>query len=209
MSISRTQELFYRICKGLALCILPWLYPMEVHGKENIPEGPFIFCSNHVSILDCIFMGVMVMPRKASFMAKNELFANRLTNWIMSSYGAFPVNRGTADLSAMKVALQSLKEERPLVIFPEGTRNRNWQGSFLPFNKGTGFIALMSKKPVVPVFFANVHGFKPFRKVQVWIGEPVDFTKLPKGPANSEKTAAATDLIYEEMTALMKNAMIL
>lgn len=201
------QRIFYYICVGAAHILIPVLHPLKIHGGGTLPEGPFIFCANHVSVWDCIFMAYMVLPRRTSFMAKIELFQNRALNWIIRTLGAFPVKRGSADMSAFKNALQALKEGRILIIYPEGTRNRNWQGTLQPFNKGTGFLALMSKVPIIPMFFSDVHGFKPFHKVDIWVGEPVDLGQMAQGGANSEKIALVTQKIYDDMTKLSRNAL--
>ncbi|MDD3242661.1 MAG: lysophospholipid acyltransferase family protein [Eubacteriales bacterium] len=208
MSMTKAQNAFYHFCAGLARVVLPVLHPPKVEGNSKLPEGPFVFCANHVCVWDCIIMAYLALPRRAGFMAKAELFEKQPLRWIVQSFQAFPVKRGTADMSAVKNALACLKEGRIFIIFPEGTRNRDWQGELLPFNKGTGFIALMSKVPVVPVFFADVHGFKLFRKVRMLVGDPIDFADLHSGPLNAEKTAAATERIRQEMIKLTKNAQV-
>ncbi|MDD4797279.1 MAG: lysophospholipid acyltransferase family protein [Eubacteriales bacterium] len=206
MEKTLVQRIFYRICVLVAHVIIPLLHPLKIYGAEPLPDEPFIFCANHVSVWDCIFMAYMVLPRRTAFMAKAELFDNKMLKWIITTLGAFPVKRGTADTAAIKNALQALKGGSILIIYPEGTRNRNWQGTLQPFNKGTGFLALMSKAPVIPMFFSDVHGFKPFRKVHIHMGRPVNFGDSAQGAANSEKTALITQKIYDDMTKLLTNA---
>ncbi|MCH3915108.1 MAG: 1-acyl-sn-glycerol-3-phosphate acyltransferase [Acidaminococcaceae bacterium] len=51
-------------------------------------------------------------------------FSSRFFGQLCASLGAFPVKRGEVDLNAMKRALQILKNQEVLGIFPEGTRSK-------------------------------------------------------------------------------------
>src|SRR3954454_21238464 len=69
-------------------------------GREHIPDGPVIFAANHRSFLDPFIIGT-IARRPMYYVAKKELFANRLQAWFLSSLGAFPVDRGAADGTAI------------------------------------------------------------------------------------------------------------
>lgn len=63
-------------------------------GREHIPqEGPVILAANHRSFLDPFVIGTC-LRRPVYYVAKQELFRQRLTGWILGSLGAFPVARG-------------------------------------------------------------------------------------------------------------------
>src|SRR5258708_4586034 len=73
-------------------------------GREHIPsDGPVIFASNHRSFLDPFVIGAIVR-RPIYYVAKRELFRNRLQAWFLNSLGAFPVDRGRADADTISTA---------------------------------------------------------------------------------------------------------
>lgn len=147
------------------------IFRIEISGRENIPkEGRGIICSNHISNLDPIMVAIAV-PRPISFMAKKELFENKLLGKLIFSLRAFPVDRQGSDLSAIRNSLKVLKEENILGIFPEGTRVENMD---LESTKaGIGLIAIKGKSPVVPIYIDSKYTL--FSKVKIIIGEPMSF----------------------------------
>ena len=105
---------FYRLCG------------MKVTGQENLPEkGPFIILSNHRSMGDPFVLGVLYEQGELQFMAKEELFRNPVVRWYITRMHGFPVKRGQGDLSAMRTAMQVLRDGNALGIFPEGTRHKD------------------------------------------------------------------------------------
>src|SRR3954452_18300408 len=73
-------------------------------GREHIPaDGPVIFAANHRSFLDPFVIGTM-MRRPIYYVAKKELFRNRVQGWLLNALGAFPVDRGKADQDMIDTA---------------------------------------------------------------------------------------------------------
>src|SRR3954454_23879276 len=63
------------------------LYRTWAYGAENIPaSGGFILAPNHFSNMDHFFAGVF-MRRKIQFMAKSQLYSNRVITWIFRTGG--------------------------------------------------------------------------------------------------------------------------
>lgn len=162
---------FYNFAKGLLSFTLRIVYRIEVKGIENVPKDKkAIICSNHISMLDPIIVGI-VCPRKIFFMAKKELFKNNILKFILNKLGTFPVNRGEADLKAIKNALKILKNENILGIFPEGSRMK--VESIENAKPGIAMISIKGKSPIVPVYIES--NYKFFNKVKVTIGKPIEF----------------------------------
>ena len=112
--------MYYFIGKHFFRFIYHVLFFVEIIGEENIPtEGRVMICSNHISNLDPPLVG-STMRRRVNFMAKEELFRNRIAAFILRKVGAFPVKRGAADTSAIRTGIKILEEENVLVVFPEG-----------------------------------------------------------------------------------------
>ena len=100
-----------------------FLYRVKVVGKENIPkECGAIICPNHVHQLDSAVI-ISTAKRKINVLAKEELFKSKIGNWFAKVFGIYPLKRGAADVTAIKLSLKLLKNDELLMIFPEGTRN--------------------------------------------------------------------------------------
>lgn len=139
------------------LCKL--LLKIEVSGRENIPKkGGFILASNHCSHLDPVILGI-VCRRKLNFMAKEELFRNPFFAWFMYRFGAFPVKRRRADISALKEAMKRVNSGNALVIFPQGSRDYDLEAS--EPQAGVGFLASKIDVPVIPVFIRGTEKALP------------------------------------------------
>lgn len=160
---------FYKFAKGLLKGIFKIIYRVEVQGIEKIPdEGKAILCANHKSNLDPIVLGI-ICPRPIFFMAKKELFQNKLISKILYSLNAFPVDRQGSDISAIRKSLEILKNDQILGIFPEGTRVSSVDiNSAKP---GISMIAIKSKSPIIPVYIDS--SYKPFQKVKIKIGDMI------------------------------------
>ena len=164
---------FFLLAFGLFLRV-------HISGKENIPEdGPLIVASNHVTALDMVFLEYKI-KRRILWMAKAELFKNKFVGWILRKLGAFPVHRGTVDVSAAKTVLDLLEEGKTVGIFPQGTRSKD-QENPLKARYGVARFAAESGVPVLPV---SIFGdFRIFGHVYVHYGKPVLIEKKPDGTA--------------------------
>ncbi len=149
-------------------------YPHKVSGLENVPtEGGFILCANHFSNHDPLYVSAC-LPRKlhVRYLAKKELFAHQPLKAFVTWLGAIPVDRGNADLSAMRAALNVVKEGGALGIFPQGTRSPD--NSPTPMLNGASLIALRGGVPVIPVYVDGP--YRLFRRTAVRFGSPIDLS---------------------------------
>jgi len=157
------------------------LFWLNRTGREHIPaEGGVLLAPNHRSFLDPWVVGVC-LRRPAFFVAKSELFHNRLIGWFLNSLGAFPIKRGESDAEAMETARTLLERGNALMIFPEGTRHR--RGPLGAPKRGVGRLALQTAVPVIPI---AVHGTERARrrfvirpcKIRVRAGSPLTFPRV-------------------------------
>ena len=172
---------FYRTVRVLSWLSLAAIYRLSVDGAEYLPRvGPAIIASNHKSELDPFFVG-HAFPRPVRYFAKSELFENRALRWAVTELGAIPVRRGLSDRAALEAALESLARGDALIIYPEGTRQRDDAvHEFLP---GVGMLALRSGAPVVPVALKGSNlvvcdGRPGLPVVRIRVGPPVDLAGL-------------------------------
>jgi glycerol-3-phosphate dehydrogenase (NAD(P)+) len=145
--------------------ILLW-FRVSRAGREHIPRhGGVILAANHRSFLDPFIVGIC-LRRPVYFVAKRELFDNRLIGWFLNCLGAFPVRRGESDEEAVATAMAVLARGDAVVIFPEGTRIR--EGGLGKPKRGVGRMALEAGVPIVPI---AVHGTERARRG--WVVRPV------------------------------------
>ncbi|NCB29518.1 MAG: 1-acyl-sn-glycerol-3-phosphate acyltransferase [Clostridia bacterium] len=172
-----------------------WLhlrFKLHIYGRENIPEGGCVVCPNHTALTDPPLAAAAISHRiNLAVMAKKELFTGnqffaRLITWL----GAFPVSRDTADITAIKTALQAVKDGRKLIIFPQGTRGAG-EGAA---KEGAAMLAARTKAPIVPMYITEDK--KRFGRVDIIIGKPF----LP--PAGSRDYAAIAEDILHHIYAL-------
>ena len=161
--------LFYKAVKGIARVLFSLVYRIEIEGKEHLPErGKAIVSPNHFSMMDPIIIGAF-LPRKVNFMAKEELFSNKLFALILNKLGVFPVKRGGADIGAIRTALRIFNNGDIFCIFPEGTRSKT--GEILKAKPGAAMIAIRARSPIIPI--AIIGDYKLFSKVKIIIDKPI------------------------------------
>lgn len=169
---SPVKIFFYSFLRALGWLIYHISYNLKYVGKENIPhQGSYIFASNHRSYADPVIIAIPVkIP--FCFMAKEELFKNKIFAFIIKSLGAFPVVRGKGDMSVIDESIKRLNRGNNLVIFPEGTRSKD--GKVGKGKTGVALIASKAEVPVVPVgicFKGNKLKFR--KKIIVAFGKPI------------------------------------
>src|SRR5437899_5866903 len=99
-----TNPLVYWLVRGVLQPFFHIYFRLSRIGREHIPaEGPVIIASNHRSFLDPFVIATMA-KRPMYYVAKKELFANRLQAWFLNSLGAFPVDRGNGDKDMLETA---------------------------------------------------------------------------------------------------------
>ena len=164
----------FKIVKTLIRFVLFFVFRIKVYGKENMPkEGGLIVAINHRSMWDVPVAGSCI-PRRLGFMAKAELFKNKVFGYIISNLGAFPVQRGKGDIGAIKMALSRLRSGDIVAMFPEGKRVKESESASA--KQGAVMLATRAEVPVVPV---RIKGkYRWMSKIEVIIGEPVYYEKF-------------------------------
>lgn len=168
------------------------VYRLKVIGKENIPkEGPVIYCGNHRSYLDPPLI-VVTAGRHVKFMAKEELTKNKFLKFLGYVFDAIYVKRDNKEIAALKTTLKALKNKESIAMFPEGTRNGLEKGESV--KEGVAFFVLQTGAKVQPV--GIVGGEKPFKRVYVNYGKPLDYSdRVTKKPSKEELEQVSKEIM--------------
>ena len=124
----------YQVGRAIVPPIFQIGNPLIINGAEKMPpKGRVVICCNHLTMKDPIFVST-VHKRQINYMAKAELFENKMLAGLFRSLGAFPVHRGQGDADAMASARKLLTKPTRL-FFPCALqhrtarfllRSRNW-----------------------------------------------------------------------------------
>lgn len=192
----------YAVAKFIAPAVIGLPFGCRIiKGKNNIPEsGRFAVCSNHISLLDPIFLAIG-QKRQLYFMAKQELFENPILRWLVTSLGAFPIKRGSADTKSVNRALEVLETDHLLGIFPEGTRSKD--GELLKAKAGAAMIAYKENAPIVPAAIYAKNGKVGFlKRVYVAYGEPITLEELGMTDGGTKGLREASKNIMDKIAEL-------
>ncbi len=181
---------FYKFALAVVKGFYRVAFRIKIEGIENIPKDrAFVVCANHKSLFDAPLMGVC-MPIKIKFMAKEELFKNKIFGALMREMGAFPVKRGKSDIGALKTAMKILADGEILGIFPEGARSP--KGYMHRGKSGAALIAIKSRVDILPVGICG--RYRPFSKLTVRIGKPIELEEYYDTKTDSEILQGITDM---------------
>lgn len=142
---------------------------IEFSGRENIPVGPCVFVSNHLSNWDPPLVSYVV-DRPVSYLAKKELFSDKFFKNLVLMYGAISVDREKPEKSTFKAVKDMLAHGWSLGMFIEGTRSKT-PGILGQPQMGPAYFAKSNKLPLVPV---GITGSNIKRgKIIAKIGRPI------------------------------------
>ena len=119
------MSVFGRLQKSFVGGMFRKLFRVKIINPENEPVSndipAYIACINHSSNWDPILIGAC-MHRPLRYMAKIELFKVPVLKWIVKLFGAYPVNRDSADVSSIRTTLKILGNGEVVGMYPQGHR---------------------------------------------------------------------------------------
>ena len=180
------------------------LFPTKIIGKENIPKGACILSSNHTSNLDAVIFAVKTWEKKY-YLAKKELFKNKLFGFFLKKLGAVKIDRQSNDVLAIKNCLKLLKNNKKLFIFPEGTRVHNENMELGEIKQGVTMFAIKAKVPIVPIFILRQP--KLFRRNKIFIGKPFTLEEFYDRRLDSEELGKAGEIVLAKMEEIRQQSL--
>ena len=179
----------------------------KVSGLENLPAtGGAVVAINHTSYFDFTFAGLPAYKqgrgRKVRFMAKKEVFDDKITGPIMRSLRHIPVDRA-AGAESFHLACEALKSGELVGVYPEATISRSFE--IKDFKSGAARMALAADVPIVPHIVWGAQRiwtkghprrmWRPKVPISVAVGEPIE----PTLSAND-----LTSLLHSRMQHLLQ-----
>ena len=168
---------FYWIVAPIVAYLTVFWTRMRRYGMENIPKtGGAVLVCNHFTLWDMITIAALTR-RYICFVAKKELAGNWFVGFVLREVNAVSVDRGKADVAAIRGMLSNLKNGNLMLMFPEGTRNRDRENvPLLPLQEGAAMMALRANVPVIPMWIAG--RYNPITGIRVCVGKPVDLDEF-------------------------------
>jgi len=190
---------FYKICRFFARPIIGLLFPTTIIHKENFPEGKAVITCNHYSTGDSLVIGAKLLKNSINCVAKKEAFKNKLAGWLFTKFGAISVDRDAPGLQTHKQIINVLNNNDILLIFPEGTRNKEGTPQMAPLKNGAALYAVKGKAQITPMLYHHKH--KLFTRNYLIVGKPISLEQFYDKP-NSDIKEEVTALLTEKMNEL-------
>lgn len=165
--------MFYKILKIILIPLLKVFFRIKVSGKENEPECNYITCANHSTFIDPLFLAY-ALKQQQRFVARSTLIRFKFYRWLFRKVRVITINRGNADITAIRTITASINEGDCVGIFPQGTRMKGVVPQPNQAQAGIGLMATMTNVPVLPVSIVTKRlcpGI--FRKTKIVIGKAI------------------------------------
>ena len=181
----KSLRVLFPIIKGIATAIF-WFFaaPIFTKNRRSIPQsGSLLIISNHISNTDPIVVQY-ASSRLVHFLARKELFSMGLLGKFVTWWRGIPIKQSSADKGAIKKAIEMLKSDAVVGIFPEGQLSPD--GRLIELFEGTALIIRLAECPCICVGLKGSNKLMPhpsviprwsFRKIEARWGEPRTFTK--------------------------------
>ncbi len=188
---------------AFAILYLPviLLFPTKVIHKKRLKKGKVLVTSNHYSNCDAL-VEIAAFKRWFRFVGKKELFDTKFKKFFMKRLKVISVDRESMSPSSFKEIVGTLKDEKAVFIYPEGTRNKADDDNLQDVKKGIITFASKAESQIVPMIIYRKP--KVFRKNYIIVGEPIEI----KGENPKRLTKEEVDENLERYVESMNNLRI-
>ena len=196
----------YRFLRTVLYYPICFVCHLRFRGRENEPtveEGAYLVIAPHRTWADPIYLCAALRHWQPHFMAKQELFRIPLLRGLIRAFGAYPVNRGGADVVAVRHTIAMLKEGSAVGLFPQGHRYNKVDPRKTPVKTGAAMIALKAGVPILPVYIhVKDNRHFPFCKKTVIVGKPITVEEMNYDPAAPGEYRRVTEYVFERLCEL-------
>jgi len=168
---------------------------LKIINKQQIKNAHgCIIAANHISWFDPPFIG-SVLPFSINYLAKAELFRNKIFGNLLKKLNAIPIKRGTIDRKAIEIVKEKLQSGNSVLIFPEGTRKSSKAKS------GIGKIALETGKDILPIYIENSDKFWSCligkKGLKIIFGEKIKAAEFSQWEKNKDNYRKLAEMIWK------------
>lgn len=178
---------------------------VKVNGTEKLPDKPFVYVSNHLSIFDPMIAMLYLRKYRLAFVSKKENIQIIAAGKFMLASGCTSLDRNNnrAAAKAIITAVENVTSGRnSMGIYPEGKSNLHPENvKLLPFHHGSFKIATKAKAPIVVAVIGNTR--KVFRQLFTHID--LDIVRVVEYDEYKDlSTGELSSLIYDIMLKNIK-----
>ena len=173
MKIGYNKNFYYNFHKFVHW-YMNTFYNINIIGKNNIPTNSnYILAGNHLNILDSWLL-LAADDNYLRFLVDRKLYRYKHWEWFFKTLGTIGTDPDKIDMKALKELMNLLKEGENLVIFPEGhTHSKDID---LEYKPGIARMSRITNVAVVP--FGIYGSYKPFSKIDLQFGEPINYKQI-------------------------------
>lgn len=158
----------YNIIKNTIKLYLNTFLDFKIWGKDNIPYGPKIFCSNHFSSTDPFYM-ITIMDEPIH-MIIGPAFSVPIFKQILKMGKQINALSENKD-KVIPTAVEYLRKNESIYIFPEGDLND--QKKLKTFYSGMARIFLTHPVPIIPIGIVSPTRYVKEKETNIKVGETV------------------------------------
>jgi 1-acyl-sn-glycerol-3-phosphate acyltransferase len=181
--LSRSERLIYAAhfapTRLARICLFLFGIRLEIRGREHIdPKGPYIFTSNHRSLLDAVVAGASI-PNYVKFLGKKEMLKWPVLGYLLDKFYV-PVERNNKEdrTQSMRLVEEKLKSGASFFICPEGTCNRTDE-FFTHFYNGAFRMSADTGIPLMPLTFIGSGDRWPRSEPRIYPGRLIVYYHVP------------------------------
>lgn len=201
-TVTERNSAMYGFLRVVAKLVFHTVLPVRMHGRELLDrmDPPYILIANHQHALDPVVMALAVRRHQCVFLGKKELGKGPLARKLLAQLHCILVDRHNMDMEAMRACMKAIKIQKPLVIFPEGTRHH--EGQMEHIENGTSLIALRCKAPIIPMYLDRK--LRPFRVTHLYIGQPIATQDLLEEGINTQTCEKMNERMREVFRTMVR-----
>jgi len=196
------KAILFFILRTLIRALSFFIYPRKIIHKERLPKkSKYIAVSNHLHWVDAVYV-FLKGPGRRYLLAKKELAEiSPFLKSMEKAAGIVFVDRDNPSVASIKAILGYLKRDKPILVFPEGTRNRESR-ELLETKSGAAVFAVKSSAPVIPMLIYE--RARAFRRNYLYVGEPFELSEFYGKKLTEELLNEANALVRAHMLLEME-----
>lgn len=179
---------------------------VELHGLDRFPrEGPLIVVGNHTGAMEVVLLTIY-SPRSIEYLGSVDIPHEGYIAAFVYSYGFIPVFRGQASRSSLEAALDILRQDGVLGLFPEGGI---WEPAIRRAQAGVAWLSYRGEAPILPIGFGSTRGAladilhlrRP--RLTMHVGDAMPAVELVPGTPRKITLQKASDRIVDAIWTLV------